>query len=307
MRPLAILPRGVLRLARRYAAVDATILITGETGVGKDALARYIHSASSRRREPFVIVDCPALPTTLVESELFGHERGAFTDARAARAGRFEQAGHGTIYLDAVAGLSAQSQGALLRILEEHCVTRLGAATAISLHARVIASLNGRAEELVAAHQLRPDLYHRLAVLPIAIPPLRDRRHELIPLVRRFIDEVAERIGRPIPALSGPAEEALRRYEWPGNLRELHHVVERVLLTTPGNCIDAGCLPPDVLHGGDLYQSRIDGQRPTLAEVERRYIELTLQSTGGNQTRAAEILGISRKGLWEKRKRLASA
>src|SRR5687767_12602357 len=173
--------RDLLRQARRYAKVDATVLITGETGVGKDALARVLHASGPRRRDPFVTVDCPALPETLVEAELFGHERGAFTDATIARPGRFELAGRGTLYLDGVTRLSHAGQGALLRVVEEHRVTRLGGTTSTEMRARIIASADADMENAVRDGSLRADLFHRLSVLPIKLPPLRDRVDDILP------------------------------------------------------------------------------------------------------------------------------
>jgi DNA-binding NtrC family response regulator len=298
--------RSLLRLARRYACVDATVLITGETGVGKDALARYMHASGPRRQEPFVIVDCPALPQTLVEADLFGYERGAFTDAAAARAGRFELAGGGTLYLDAVTELSAAGQGALLRVVEERRVTRLGGTAALDVRARIIVSADVTIEERLSTGSFRPDLYHRLRVLPMPVPPLRERREDILPLTRHFITTIAASHRCPAPPLLDDARAALIRYHWPGNVRELRHVVERILLAGVER-IDAASLPRDLLDAIDVCLTSGDTRRPTLEEIERRYIALTLQLARGNQTLAAGMLGISRKGLWEKRKRFGLA
>jgi two-component system response regulator HydG len=295
--------RALLRQARRYAAVDATVLITGETGVGKDALARFLHASGPRRREPFVAVDCPALPDTLVEAELFGHERGAFTDATMARPGRFEMAGRGTLYLDAVTRLNPSAQGALLRVVEERRVTRLGGTHALEVRARIIASADAGVEDAVRDGTLRAELFHRLSVLPVQIPPLRERPDEIMPLAHMFVDVAAAGLNRRPPAITADAEDALLRYRWPGNIRELQHVVERVLLAGVGDTITVRDLPLDVLDANEGYLAPAAAKRPTLEDVERRYIELTLQFARGNQTRAASILGISRKALWEKRKR----
>lgn len=295
--------RALLRQVRRYAAVDATVLITGETGTGKDALARLIHASGPRRREPFVTVDCPGLPATLVEAELFGHERGAFTDATSARAGRFELAGRGTIYLDSITALTPAAQGALLRVVEERRVTRLGGTTATDVRARLIASASAPLEDAVRDGSFRADLFHRLSVLPLHVPPLRERPEDIVPLARRFLEAIAARLGRTPPRLAGDAEEALMRYPWPGNVRELQHVIERVLVGGVGDVVTASALPIDVLERYESYLAPVGSVRPTLEDVERRYIELTLQHARGNQTRAAAILGISRKALWEKRKR----
>jgi DNA-binding NtrC family response regulator len=286
---------------RRYSAVRTTLLITGETGVGKDALARHLHLTGPGHREPFVSVDCPALPETLIEVELFGHERGAFTDATGARPGRFELAGRGTLYLDAVSDLSAAGQAALLRVVEERLVTRLGGTRTMPVQARIIASADASIDALVARGQFRLDLFHRLSVLSIHIPPLRARPTEILPLAQRFVTDICRRLKRPRAVITGACADALVRYQWPGNVRELQHVLERVLLTLDGNRIDASHLPPGLLEDGDEGGSH---NRPlTLSEMERRYIETTLRRTRGNQTRAAAILGISRKALWEKRRR----
>ena len=295
--------RDLLRQARRYAAVDATVLITGETGVGKDALARYLHASGPRKREPFVTVDCPALPETLVEAELFGNERGAFTDATVARPGRFEQAGRGTLYLDAVTRLSDAGQGALLRVVEERRVTRLGGTTASDMKARIIASSSTDVEGAVRDGSLRADLFHRLSVLPIKLPPLRERVDDIMPLARRFLSDASDQLKREPPRIAADAQDVLVRYHWPGNVRELRHVLERVLLAGVGAEIRAGALPLEILEGQEAYLAPGVSARPTLEDVERRYIELTLLYSRGNQTKAAAILGISRKALWEKRKR----
>ena len=295
--------RALLRQARRYAGVDATVLITGETGVGKDAVARLLHDCGPRRREPFVTVDCPGLPATLVESELFGHERGAFTDATAARPGRFELAGHGTLYLDAVTRLTPSGQGALLRVVEERRVTRLGGTAASDVRARIIASADANVEDAVRQGTLRPELYHRLGVLPLNLPPLRERTDDILPLAELFAARLSEPLHRAAPAIDGGAADALVRYRWPGNVRELQHVIERVLLGGVGGTIRVADLPVEILEADEAYLAPAAATRPTLEQVERRYIELTLQYARGNQTRAAAILGISRKALWEKRKR----
>ncbi len=295
--------RDLLAEARRYAAADANVLITGETGVGKDALARLLHHLSPRRRAPFVTIDCPGLPDTLVESELFGHERGAFTDATSARAGRFEAAGPGTLYLDAVSALKPEAQGALLRVVEEKRVTRLGGIGSIDVRARIVASAAADIEDAVRAGLFRTDLYHRLRVLPLAVPALRERPEDILPLARHFGAEAAQRARRAPPAITADAEDALVRYRWPGNVRELQYVLERVLVAGVSDRITAGDLPIEVLEQHDTFDGPDPLPRPTLEEVERRYIQLILRHTKGNQTEAARILGISRKALWEKRKR----
>lgn len=295
--------RTLLKEARRYAAADANVLISGETGVGKDAIARLMHMAGPRRKEPFLVVDCPGLPSTLVEAELFGHERGAFTDATAARAGRFEAAGRGTVYLDAVSGLSQDAQGAILRVVEEKRVSRLGGGAAVEVRARIIASADANIEQAVREGTFRADLFHRLSVLPLVIPPLRERRDDILPLARTFLAAIARQHQRAEPSLTAEAADALVRYHWPGNARELRHTLERAVLAGSGARITPDDLPLHVLEGDQAYLAPAGRTRPTLEEVERRYIELVLRDVRGSQTRAARILGISRKALWEKRKR----
>jgi DNA-binding NtrC family response regulator len=295
--------RTVLNEARRYALADANVLIIGETGVGKDAVAHLMHQAGPRRKEPFLVVDCAGLPASLVEAELFGHERGAFTDATVARAGRFEAAGRGTVYLDAVTALSPDAQGAMLRVVEEKRVTRLGAAGATDVRARIISSADATIEGAVREGTFRTDLFHRLSVLPLVIVPLRERPEDILPMARSFLAAIARDHGRAAPAFAPDAEDLLLRYRWPGNVRELRHVLERVIVGGIGERVTASDLPLTMLEGDQAYAAPAGKKRPTLEEVERRYIELVLRDAKGNQTKAAAILGISRKALWEKRKR----
>jgi DNA-binding NtrC family response regulator len=261
---------------------------------------------SGRARAPFVTVDCPGLPASLLEAELFGHERGAFTDATSARAGRFELAGRGTIYLDRVHELPLDLQAKLLRLVEHKQVERLGATHPVAVHARIVASADDRIEDAVAEGAFRGDLYHRLRVLPLRVPPLRERRADLPALARRFLAEAAHRIDprRPPPTLTRAARDRLLAYHWPGNVRELRHVLERAVLSAPRTTIDAADLPIELSQNpDDVLETAARGRRPTLDELERRYIAQTLEHVRGSQTRAAALLGISRKALWEKRKR----
>jgi DNA-binding NtrC family response regulator len=294
--------RALLGQIRRFAATDSNILITGETGTGKNAIARELHARGPRAKLPFVTIDCASLPASLIDSELFGHERGAFTDAVSARAGRFELAAGGTVYLDAVTELPIEAQGKLLRIVEEKRVERLGGHTSFAMTARIVSSADARIEDAVRYGSFRGDLYHRLRVLPIVVPPLRERLDDLLPLATYFTARAAATVGRPAPALSHDAAAALRDYAWPGNVRELRHVVERAC-GVAGAEITLAHLPPEILEAPALSPDRTLAGRPTLDEVERRYIAATLRHARGNQTKAAQLLGISRKALWEKRKR----
>jgi DNA-binding NtrC family response regulator len=295
--------RALVDQVRRFASIDSNVLISGETGTGKNAVARELHARGPRARRPFVVVDCAALTATLIDSELFGHERGAFTDAVAARPGRFELAANGTVYLDAVTELSIEAQGKLLRIVEEKRVERLGGQTSLAVPARVVASADSRVEDAVREGRFRGDLFHRIGVLPIRIPPLRERPEDVAPLAKHFLGGAAAAAARQPPIVSPDALAALRDYSWPGNVRELKHVVERALAAADGGTITLRELPQEILDGPALRPDDASMRRPTLDEVERRYIAATLQHARGNQTKAAQLLGISRKALWEKRKR----
>jgi DNA-binding NtrC family response regulator len=303
--------RALLEQVRRFAAIDSNVLISGETGTGKNAVARELHARGPRAKRPFVTVDCAALSATLIDSELFGHERGAFTDAIAARAGRFELAAGGTVYLDAVNELPIEAQGKLLRIVEEKRVERLGGHTSQAVTARVVSSADAGIEDAVREGRFRGDLFHRIGVLPLRLPPLRERPEDILPLAKYFISRAAAAAERgaskerPAPAINRDAAAALRDYTWPGNVRELKHAVERAVdAASRDDRAEVGLvhLPEEVLEGKGVNFEGHE-RRPTLDEVERRYIAATLKHVRGNQTEAARILGISRKALWEKRKR----
>ena len=294
--------RALLAELRRYAAADASVLITGPTGSGKDLVARTLHALSPRGAHPFVVVDCPGLPATLVESELFGHERGAFTDATIARAGRFELAGQGVVYLDRVDELPLDAQGKLLRLVENRQVERLGSNLSVPMRARVVASASDDIEQAVADGRFRTDLFHRLRVLPLRVPSLAERAGDLPALARRLLASLAEAHGRAAPRLTPDALATLRAHDWPGNVRELGHVLERAMVNTDGAAITADDLPA-LLASPERIAQGTSPERPTLDALERRYVAYVLRETRGHQGRAAAILGISRKALWEKRKR----
>ena len=291
--------RALAEQIRRFARTDSNVLIAGETGAGKNVVARELHLRGKRAKQPFVTIDCPSLSATLIDSELFGHERGAFTDAVTARAGRFELARSGTVYLDAVGELPLEAQSKLLRIVEEKRVERLGGNMSVAVEARVVASSGADIEDAVREGRFRQDLFHRLRVLPLLVPPLRERRDDVLPLAKYF----ATRAGRtPVPAFSRDAAEALRDYAWPGNVRELRHVVE-VACQNASDTVTLTDLPDEVLATPLPTAKAAPEHQPTLDEMERRYVAATLRAAGGNQTEAAARLGISRKALWEKRKR----
>jgi DNA-binding NtrC family response regulator len=295
--------RALLAELRRFAVADANVLITGETGAGKDFIAEALHRSGPRRKEPFLKIDCPSLAPSLLEAELFGHERGAFTDATIARPSRFELAGQGSVYLDRVGELPLELQPKLLRLVEDKRGERLGGTVPFEIRARLIASADAGIEDAVRQGTFRSDLYHRLHVLPIAVPPLRERRADILPLAQTFLADMAKRDNRPVPRLSDSACEVLLTYQWPGNVRELRHVVERTLLSSKDPQLDTKDLPTELLDQPASAPDVPDSLLPTLDQIERRYIEQTLRRVRGNQTRAAAILGISRKALWEKRKR----
>ena len=295
--------RALIEQVQRFALAESNVLIAGETGTGKNAVARELHVRGPRADRPFVTVDCASLSASLIDSELFGHERGAFTDAITARAGRFELAGTGTVYLDAVNELTIDAQGKLLRIVEEKRVERLGGHAPLDVGARIVASASVDIEDAVRGGAFRHDLYHRLRVLPILIPPLRERADDVLPLARYFLARSAAAARRRPPAITADAAAALGDYAWPGNVRELQHAINRSYQSADGGAITLDHLPAEILEAPAFHMDTAVARRPTLEELERRYIAATLRHARGNQTAAARILGISRKALWEKRKR----
>jgi two-component system, NtrC family, response regulator HydG len=297
--------RRLLVEVRRYAQADANVLITGETGAGKDRVAEALHRAGPRRHKPFVKIDCASMPASLMEAELFGFERGAFTDASVAKPGRFEAAGAGTLYLDGVNELPLDLQSKLLRVVEDKKVERLGGVAVLEVQARIVASAGDGLERAVQDGAFRDDLYHRLRVLPLHVAPLRERPGDVLPLARHFLARACSGAGRDSLRLTRAAGAALARYPWPGNVRELKHTMERVAMQTDAarREIEPADLPIEIFDAPEAYFGAGPGDRPTLAELERRYLELVLREQRGNQTETARRLGISRKALWEKRKR----
>src|ERR1043166_716598 len=293
--------RALAERIRRFARTDSNVLIAGETGTGKNVVARELHLRGNRPTLPFVTIACPSLSASLIDSELFGHERGAFTDAVTARAGRFELARSGTVYLDAVSELPLEAQSKLLRIVEDKRVERLGSQPSVAITARVVASSGADIEAAVREGRFRHDLFHRLRVLPLLVPPLRERREDVLPLARYFAARAGTDEKKPVPSFSRDAAEALRDYAWPGNVRELRHVVE-IACQTARDTVTLTDLPDEILATPTPVEHAPDRQ-PTLEEMERRYVAATLRAVHGNQTEAAARLGISRKALWEKRKR----
>jgi two-component system, response regulator FlrC len=320
----------VLSRCTRVASTDATVLLTGESGVGKDVFAREVHKRSPRAAKPYVAINCAAIPETLLESILFGYERGAFTGAVKQQEGKFEQANGGTIFLDEIGEMPLELQAKMLRVLQDKVVERIGANKSVEIDLRIIAATNRDLPARVAAGQFREDLYYRLAVFPIAIPPLRERIEDLLPLARYFVTKYAPTMGHAKATLSQAACERIVAYNWPGNVRELENAIQRALLLS-----DSGVIGPAELELGEIGAAAM-GQpaqvQPTtaapsgatasattptptqavvsesgpdlasvsnknLAEVERDHILKVLQQTDGNRRKAIEILGISERAL----------
>jgi DNA-binding NtrC family response regulator len=298
--------RGALELARTVAASDSTVLIEGETGTGKEVVARYIHDCSPRRSRAFVAVSCSALPETLLESELFGHERGAFTGALRQRRGRFEEADGGTLFLDEVGEMSPATQAKLLRVLQEQRFERLGSNQPITVDVRIIAATRRNLREEVAANRFRDDLYYRLKVVPITLPPLRERPGDVALLLHYFAERHARASGKHI-AFSPEAVECLSRFPFPGNVRELEHLVQRLAVVCQEPTIRPEHLPEEYREGcRPRFSVPLDEFQGTLAEImqqfERRLLAAALERFAGHRGKMAAALGISRKNLWEKLK-----
>ena len=288
----------VHRLVSEVAPTTATVLISGSSGTGKELVARVIHTLSPRRERSFVPVQCAALPETLLESELFGHERGAFTGAVATRRGRFELADGGTIFLDEIGEVSAGIQVKLLRVLQERSFERVGGAKTITADVRVVAATNRDLKEEVAAGRFREDLFYRLNVFPVALPDLAARKDAILPLAEHFAAKFAVASGKRIPEISGAAKAALTAYRWPGNIRELQNVIERAVILARGE-IDASLLNLEgaAPREGNSQQGGISSGMGALQASERETIRKVLAEVGGNRKRAAQMLGISLRTL----------
>jgi transcriptional regulator with PAS, ATPase and Fis domain len=286
--------RNVLDTVGKVLDHDVSILILGESGTGKDYLAQSIHACSIRRGEPFVHIECASIPAELFESELFGHERGTFTDAQTRKVGKLEAAGRGTVYFDEVSALTPQLQAKLLRVMQERRFSRLGGAAALPFEARVVTSSNAGAAELLASGALRPDFYYRINIVTLNLPPLRERPEDILPLARQFIRRTRFR------RFDAEAERMISAYAWPGNVRELRNAIERAGLVEDADRITAASLPIAADAGLLTTAARA---RWTLDDLESHYIREILHLTRANYSRAAEILGINRKTLLEKRKK----
>ncbi|MEW6749500.1 MAG: sigma-54 dependent transcriptional regulator [Candidatus Latescibacterota bacterium] len=289
----------VYDLIRRVAQTTATVLVTGRSGTGKELVARAIHFNSRRSDSPFVPVNCSAIPEELLESELFGHVRGAFTGAVGDRPGLFLEADGGTLFLDEVTEMGTELQAKLLRVLQEREVRAVGSARQVMVDVRIIAATNQEPEGLVRAGSLREDLYYRLNVIPIRLPSLRERLEDIPLLVEHFLEKHAAEVGSR-KQISPEAIAALMRHTWPGNVRELENVVERGAVLSRGEVIGAEDLPEVLRSAEGGLLARAGREEMTLDELEREYILLVLDKTEGNQTRAAQILGIDRRTLYRK-------
>jgi two-component system, NtrC family, response regulator AtoC len=297
--------RAVVETAEQVAGSDvATILVLGESGTGKNVLARHIHAVSPRRARPLLEVSCATIPENLLESELFGHEKGAFTDAKAVKRGVCELAEGGTVVLDEIGELRLDLQAKLLHFLEERRFRRVGGTREITVDVRVVALTNRDLQAMVRDRSFRGDLFYRLNVFPLVVPPLRDRREEILPLARHFLATLQPKLGRRFAGFEPEAEERLTRYRWPGNVRELRNVIERALVLERGERVGARSLVLDWAgepEGGDLAAAPLPPGLPAgivpLEEMEREMVARALHAAGDNQTRAAELLGISRDQL----------
>ncbi len=287
--------RGVMALVRRVSQSGATVRLRGESGTGKEVVARTIHALSARRGKAFVCVNCAAMPETLLESELFGHEKGAFTGAIERRLGRFELANGGTIFLDEIGEMSPGTQAKILRVLQEREFCRVGGTQAVRVDVRLIASTNRDLEAALADQAFRRDLYYRIRVIEIVLPPLRERREDIPELCEHFLGEVAREMGRQAPEVAPETITALKSYPWPGNVRELRNVLERAMVLGTGKRLLPRHLPREVRRGAWAADALHDDL--SLAETERRHVAEVLAITGWNKSRAAALLRISRPRL----------
>lgn len=295
----------------RIVKTDSAVLVSGESGTGKELVARALHYNGIRRERPFVAVNCSAIPEALLESELFGHVRGAFTGAIKDKPGKFEAANHGTIFLDEIGTLPLHLQAKLLRVLQEHEVERVGSNKTVKLHVRVISATNADLENMVKRGAFREDLYYRLNVIPLHLPPLRERQQDIMHLTAFFMEKQCRLMGRAPCSISKQAFEALERYSWPGNVRELENMIERMIVLTDAAIITLDDVPAAIVgekSGGDVCCVKMPSGGvdlvATIARIEHSLIYEALESAGGVKARAAALLGINRTTLVEKIKRL---
>ena len=308
---ISISPRmaAVMRMIEQVADSGASVLLSGESGTGKDLLARTMHFASARRDGPFVPVNCAAIPETLIESELFGHVRGAFTDARRGKSGLFAAASGGTLFLDEIGEMPPPLQAKLLRVIEDKKVRPLGATEESPIDVRILTATNIDLERAVEQGKFRSDLYYRVAAVSIAVPPLRERPEDIPLLTRHFLLRTGAEAGKTTLTLAPEAMTCLTRYRWPGNIRELQNAIQRAVILCAGNVIEPGDLPPRVA-GADRSLVNLEdpvARRLTFEQLEREYLRAVLASVNGNKSEAAMVLGIDRKTLYRKLEEPASA
>jgi transcriptional regulator with PAS, ATPase and Fis domain len=300
---------GVLDLIKRVATTSSSVLITGESGTGKELVARSLHLGSERRKESFVAINCAAIPSELMESELFGHERGAFTGAHSRSVGKFEYANGGTLFLDEISALRLELQAKLLRVIQEKEIQRLGSNRSIKVDVRIVAATNTKLEENIQKGTFRRDLFFRLNVIPIRLPSLRERKGDVRLLAQHFLKRFNLQLRRQIPGFTSQAVDALERYPWPGNVRELENLIERlVVLGRDNEPISHDDLPLEILLDSPLPQQALlpekDGLLKARDSFERQFILKALKRAQGNQSEAARILGIHRNTLIQKMKAL---
>ena len=296
--------RNLIALAKKVSPTEAVILITGESGTGKELFARAIHAESTRARGPFVAINCAAVPDTLLEAELFGHQKGAFTGAVATRKGKFESADGGTLFLDEIGDMSLPAQAKILRALEERAIQRVGGNETIPVDIRILCATNQRLGEQVARGHFRQDLYYRLNEVNVDIPPLRARLEDLEPLIHHFIEIYNQRYAKKVKAISPAAFEVLKRHPWPGNIRELEHMIHHAILMTEADTIWVEHIPSTTFAEINLGRPGEDHEGGTsssdlvsLDEMEARHLRRILRHTNWNKTQAAKILRISRPTL----------
>lgn len=292
------------RLIDAAAAYDCAVLITGESGCGKELVAKQIHDQSKRSDKPFVAINCAAIPENIIESELFGYVKGAFTGADRNKPGLFEAADGGVLFLDEINNASLSLQAKLLRVLQDGAFYRMGDNTPRSVDVRVLAASNRSIQELIANHEFREDLYYRLKVIEIHIPTLHERRDDIPLLVNYFVARISARLGKQVKGVTTRVLGALMRYEWPGNVRELENLLERMIILAEGDMMDVDLLPPEISSEREHTAKALDYIHPqSLEEIEAYFIQKTLRETNGDRGLTAEILGIDKSTLWRKIKR----
>jgi DNA-binding NtrC family response regulator len=287
----------------QIAGSNASVLITGESGTGKDLLARALHFESPRREGPFVPMNCAAIPENLIESELFGYVRGAFTDARQSRVGLFQSARGGTLFLDEIGEMPVTLQAKLLRVIEDKKIRPLGSNEEVEVDVRIVSATNADLEVAIAQGRFRSDLFYRLAMFVLEVPPLRERPEDLPLLIKHFLARASAEAGKPAPQLEAEASARLVRYQWPGNVRELQSAIQTAVILSRNDTIGINDLPPKVVGAAQNSTEIIDKglrQKSSLGEIEQEYIRQVVASVGGNKSEAAAILGIDRKTLYRK-------